>query len=198
MVDAVTRTCRHLLWLLFVLPSAGLAHQLDEYIQATLVAIEPGEIRLQMNLTPGVQVASQVLAVVDRDRNGVISTNEAVAYAEAVRKDLVVRLDGRSVTLKLNASNFPAVNEIRDGLGIIQIEFSVTPGSFLTGPHTLTVEDHHLLAISAYLVNAARPKSALIQITGQKRNETQSFGEVDFNFSAPAKPAHDSDSDSRK
>jgi hypothetical protein len=175
---------------LLALPSAGWAHQLDEYIQATLVAIEPGEIRLQMNLTPGVQVASQVLTLINQNHNSVISTNGAAAYAEALRHDLVVRLDDRVVELKLNTSKFPAVSEIREGTGIIQIEFSITPASFAAGAHKLTLDNRHLPAISAYLFNAARPKSDLIQITGQKRNDTQSLGEVDFNFSAPAKPAH--------
>jgi len=55
---------------LVALPSSALAHQLDEYLQATLVSIEPGEIRLQINLTPGVAVAEQVLALVDRDHGG--------------------------------------------------------------------------------------------------------------------------------
>jgi hypothetical protein len=187
MVGAMKALTRHLLLLLLALPSAGFAHQLDEYIQATLVAIEPGEIRLQMNLTPGVEVANQVLALIDRNHNGIISTNEAAAYAEAIQRDLIVRLDGRVVGLKLNASSFPAVSEIREGEGIIQIEFSVTPCSFAAGAHKLTLENRHLPAISAFLINAARPKSALVQITAQKRNETQSSGEVDFKFSPTAK-----------
>jgi len=189
MVDAVIAIRRYLLLLLLALPSTGFAHQLDEYIQATLVAIEPGEIRLEMNLTPGVQVASQVLALMDRDHNDVISTNEAVAYAEALQRDLLVKIDKRTVKLKLTTSTFPAVSEIRAGEGIITIEFSLTPGSFATGTHKLTLENRHLPAISAYLFNAARPKSTLIQITGQKRNETQSNGEVNFNFIAPVNPA---------
>jgi hypothetical protein len=189
MVAAVTTTARHLLWLLLALPSAGWAHQLDEYIQATLVAIEPGEIRLQMNLTPGVQVADRVLALIDRDHNGLISTNEMVAYAKKVQRDLTVRLDKRTAKLKLENCRFPQVGDIRKGEGIIQIEFSVTPGSFATGLHKLTLENRHFPSISAYLFNAAHPKSGLVQITGQKRNETQSLGEVDFNFNEPAKPA---------
>jgi hypothetical protein len=194
MVDAVRVIIRPLLLLLAALPSAAGAHQLDEYIQATLVAIEPGEIRLQMNLTPGVQVASNVLALIDRNHDGVIATNETVAYAEAIQRDLTVRLDERDVKLKLTVCNFPELSELRTGLGIIQIEFSITPGSLTAGAHKLTLENRHLTALSAYLFNAARPTSTLIQITGQKRNETQSFGEVDFNWNAsaspPSKPLH--------
>src|SRR5215468_9979956 len=99
MANAMTRTwrCLGLLVGWLVLPSIGLAHRLDEYLQATLVSIEPGEVHLQINLTPGVAVAEEVLALIDRDRNGTISTNEAAAYGELVKRDLVVRLDQRSL-----------------------------------------------------------------------------------------------------
>ena len=78
MVEAVTTTLRRLALLLALLafPSAVFAHRDDEYLQATLVAIEPSGIRLQINLTPGVDVAEQVLALIDRDQDGVISTTK--------------------------------------------------------------------------------------------------------------------------
>lgn len=182
MVAAMTAKIRCIIWLLLALPWSVFGHQLDEYIQATLVAIEPGDIRLQINLTPGAEIADQVLDLIDRDRNSVISTNEASAYAELLKRDLIVRLDEHLVALKLNASKFPALSEFRTGWGIIQLEFSVAPGAFAAGAHKLTLENRHLPAISAYLFNAAKPKSARIQITGQKRNESQSQGEVDFDF----------------
>src|SRR5262249_53406279 len=69
-------------------PPTLFAHRLDEYLQATLVSIEPNAIRLQINLTPGVAVAEPVLARIDLDRDGVISTNEAAAYAEMLKRDL--------------------------------------------------------------------------------------------------------------
>ena len=74
MVEAVTRTlCRlALLLALLALPSAVFAHRDDQYLQATFVAIEPSGLRLQINLTPGVAVAEQVLAEIDRDRDGAI------------------------------------------------------------------------------------------------------------------------------
>jgi hypothetical protein len=97
MVETVTTALRRLLlWLmLLAFPSNGSAHRLDEYLQATLVTIEPGDIKLQINLTPGVAVAEQVLALIDRDRDGVIFTNEAAAYAEQVRHELTIQLDQR-------------------------------------------------------------------------------------------------------
>ncbi|MDB6031084.1 MAG: hypothetical protein JWM16_1422, partial [Verrucomicrobiales bacterium] len=91
MVEALTTMFRLLPLLLCyaLLPSSVLAHQLDEYLQATLVSIEPGHIRLKINLTPGVAIADQVLALLDHDRDGVVSTNEVKMYAESIERDLI-------------------------------------------------------------------------------------------------------------
>src|SRR5215813_1418725 len=171
-----------LLLALLAFPSAVFAHRDDQYLQATLVAIEPSGVRLQINLTPGVAVAEQVLAQIDRDRDGVISTNEAAAYAESLKRDLMLRIDGRKLELKLTASEFVAPEELRTGSGIIQIEFSATPGPLATGAHRLTLENRHLTRMSVYLINAVRPKFGSIQITSQKRNDNPSAGEIQFTF----------------
>jgi len=183
MANTVIRTVRCLGLLLLAwatFPSVGLAHRLDEYLQATLVSIEPDEVRLQINLTPGVAIAEQVLALIDLDRDGTISTNEAKAYCELVERDLVVRLDQRKVALKLAASNFPVPVELRTGWGIIQMEFSAQVGPLAAGAHRITISNRHLLSSSVYLLNAARPRSGSVHITQQTRNEAQSTGEIKF------------------
>jgi hypothetical protein len=172
--------CLALLLGCVAVPSISLAHRLDEYLQATLVIIEPGEIRLQINLTPGVAVAEQVLALMDRDRDGTISTNEASAYAESLKRDLLVRLDQRKVALKLTASNFPSPAELRSGWGIVQVEFSANVGLIAAGAHKFTLKNRHLPSLSVYLFNAAQPRSGSVHIIRQKRNEQQSTGEIEF------------------
>jgi hypothetical protein len=162
------------------LPPTSLAHRLDEYLQATLATIEPGEVRLQINLTPGVAVAEQVLLLIDRDHDGVISTTEAAAYAKLLMRDLILRVDQRKVELKLTSSNFPAPTELRTGSGIIQIEFSATVGPLQAGAHRLTLKNRHLRTLSVYLFNAARPTSGSVHVTSQKRNDSQSTGEIEF------------------
>ena len=122
-----------LLLALLALPSAVFAHRDDQYLQATLVAIEPSGVRLQINLTPGVAVAEQVLAQIDRDRDGAISKNEAAAYAELLKRDLTLRVDGRKLELKLTASEFVPPAELRTGSGTIQMEFSAISGPLAAG-----------------------------------------------------------------
>jgi len=165
---------------LFAFPPSAFAHRLDEYLQATLVDIAPADVRLRINLTPGVAVAEPVIALIDTNHDGVISTGEAAAYAELLRRDLTIRLDGRDVEPHLAASDFPPPAELRTGSGIVRLEFSVTPGLFSAGPHRLTLENRHLPAVSAYLFNAGRPNSASVRVTRQNRNENQSLGEIEF------------------
>jgi len=188
-VEAVTAPLHR--WPLIIvalaaLPPAAYAHVLDEYLQSTLVAIEPGDVRLKINLTPGMEVADKILAQIDRDRDGVVSNDEAAAYFELLKRDLTVRLDGRDTALKLIESNIPALAELRTGHGIIQAEFSITAGSFTAGPHMIAFENRHFNSVGAYLFNAARPRSASIQIAKQNRNANQSRGEIEFAYEAPS------------
>ena len=184
MVETMTKTfrCLPVLLALLAFPSTVIAHRLDEYLQATLVTIEPHSVRLQMNLTPGVSIAEKVLTLVDSDHDGIISTNEASAYAEYLKRNLAVRLDGQKLDLKIARSEFPPPSELRGGEGIIQIEFLATPARLAAGAHTLAFENRHLTTISVYLLNASKPKSAAVKIERQKRNDNQSAGEIEFSI----------------
>lgn len=175
MVETVTRTlCRlALLLALLAVPSAVFAHRDDQYLQATLVGIEPSGVRLQINLTPGVAVAEQVLARIDRDRDGAISENEAAAYAKLLKRDLTLRVDGRRLDLKFSRSEFVEPAELRTGAGIIQMEFSAISGPLAAGAHRLTLENRHLTTLSVYLINAAQPRFATVQITRQTQRQSE-------------------------
>jgi len=184
MVDAVIRRlCRlPLLLALLAFPCAVFAHRDDQYLQATLVTIKPSGVRLQINLTPGVAIAEQVLAEIDHDRDGAISKNEAAAYVELLKRALTLRMDGRKLALKLTASEFVEPAELRTGSGTIQMKFSAILSPLAAGAHKLTLENRHLTAISVYLINATQPRFTTVQITRQKRNENQSAGEIEFTF----------------
>jgi len=189
MVEALIALLRHLALAIFALaaiPQAANGHVLDEYLQSTLVVIEPGDIRLKINLTPGIEVAEKVLNQIDRNSDGAISSDESAAYAEMLKRDLTVRLDGHDTQLELTASSVPKLEELRTGHGIIQMEFSLTPCSFSGGSHRLTFENRHFDSLGAYLFNAARPQSASIRIARQNRNVNQSRGEIEFAYGPPS------------
>jgi hydrogenase/urease accessory protein HupE len=155
------------------------AHQVDEYLQATTVAVEKGRLALQLRLTPGVEVARKALARIDADGDGTISDVEQRAYVEQVSRDLSVAIDGRSLPLRLVSSSFPHVERLTKGLGFILLEFEADAPR--DGPvHRLTLENQHQGDIASYLVNGLRSRDPDVHIITQHRNYSQSSYRLDY------------------
>jgi hypothetical protein len=155
------------------------AHNLDEYLQAAVISLDKDQVRVSMRLLPGVAVLPRVMAGIDTNSDGAISTSEQQAYATSVLDDLTLGIDGVRIKPRLLSVEFPALDQMAAGLGDIRIEITAA----LPAGHanrTLVFENHHQSAISAYLVNCLVPRDPAIEILTQRRNETQSFYELDY------------------
>ena len=104
-------------------PTSALAHRVDEYLQAAMFNVERDHVNLDLRLTPGIEVFAKVLAAVDLDGDGEISPAEQRTYAEEVRRDLSLSIDGSPAPLKLRSVTFPALAEMKQGLGEIVLDF---------------------------------------------------------------------------
>ena len=166
--------------LLLVLATDALAHRLDEYLQATRVSVAANRIDLSIDLTPGVAVADQVLAVIDQDRDGRVSGDECTAYAQRVLKDIRIGLDGKGLALSLADASFPALHEVKGGTGVIRIKATASVGELSVGSHVFSLTNAHQPEISVYLVNALVPKDRTIKITKQTRDELQKGYRLEF------------------
>ena len=60
------------------------AHRRDEYLQAARLAIDPGGVQLELDLTPGIALAEAIIADIDRNRDGALSQDEQRDYAGSV------------------------------------------------------------------------------------------------------------------
>ena len=172
--------------LLLVLGADVLAHRLDEYLQATRLGVATNRIDLSIDLTPGVAVVDQVLAVIDKDRNGQVSKEETAVYAQRVLSDLRIGLDERVLALSLVDTSFPELHEVKGGRGVIRIKATAPVGRLSAGKHSLSLSNTHLPAISVYLVNALVPKDPTIKITNQIRDELQRNYHLEFGVTAPS------------
>jgi hypothetical protein len=148
----------------------GWAHRLDEYLQATMFSVARDHIDAQIRLTPGVAVFPFVMANVGSDQR---------AYAERVLRDLSLGVDGARLRLTLVSVKFPPVEEMREGLGEIQIDFRASLPAGGTN-RTLVFDNHHQRPIAAYLVNALVPRDPGIRLVAQTRNENQSTYCLDY------------------
>jgi hypothetical protein len=174
--------------LLLLLATVALAHRLDECLQATRISVATHRIDVSIDLTPGVAVADQVLAVVDKDQDGRVSEAEVAAYAQRVLKDIRVGLDEKVLAMSLADTSFPGLHESKAGVGVIHIKATAPVGPLTAGEHALTLTNGHLPAISVYLVNALAPEDRAIKITKQTRDELQKDYRLEFSVN-PSTPS---------
>jgi hypothetical protein len=158
----------------------ALAHRRDEYLQAARIAIDPQRVQIELDLTPGIAVASRVLDEIDRDRNGVVSDSEARAYATRVIGDIRVDVDGETLPVALAATRVPTVDSVLRGEGTIQFQFTAAVQSLGAGNHRLFYRNAHHQDIGAYLANTLVPATDRVMVLTQQRDVAQRELVVDY------------------
>ena len=133
------------------------AHRRDEYLQAARLAIDPGGVQLEMDLTPGIALAEAIIADIDRNRDGSLSEDEQRAYGRLVLSSLKLEVDGTPVRAQLAATSFPDAEAMRRGEGTIRIQSAATLPRLSIGPHQLLFRNSHHPDRSVYLANALVP-----------------------------------------
>ena len=149
------------------------AHVLDEYVQAAQITLAPDGVRVELRLTPGVQVADRVFSMIDVDGDGKISPAEEQAYARRVLQDVALEVDGRRAPHALMEVEFPSRREMNEGIGAIHLDLTAGADLGAAGEHQLSFRNNHLPELSVYLVNALVPATSEIKIGGQARDPLQ-------------------------
>jgi hypothetical protein len=171
------------LCLVLVLGGRATAHRLDEYLQATLIGVTRDGTDIEIHLTPGVAMLPVLMAAIDQDRDGRISSSEERAYANRVVREVELRVDGVAAPVSLIASSFPTPEAMREGLGTIVIKLRTSRSG-----HELRFENRHLPQVSAYLVNClAGPADGLV-VRNQTRDAAQRSIAFEYSFGDGAGP----------
>jgi len=159
------------LWLAMVFPAA--AHRLDEYLQATRLAIDIARVDVEIDLTPGVSVASKVFGWIDTNRDGEISRAEGEAYAHAMLRSAVLKADGSTMPLKFEECSFPTFQEMSAGVGTIRLRARAAISAAAPGRHQISFLNMHRPEWSVYLVNVLVPENHRLQFGEQRRDVAQ-------------------------
>jgi hypothetical protein len=149
------------------------AHRRDELLQAARVGIAADRIELELSLTPGIAVADDVIGAIDRDGNGVLSTEEQRDYGAVVLAATELRIDGTVVKMGVVSATFPAAGELTDGDRSIELRSAATLPALSSGRHEIVFTNGYRSDISVYLANALKPDSERIVIASQHRDPAQ-------------------------
>jgi hypothetical protein len=161
-------------------PTSAAAHRLDEYLQATRVSLDRDRVRLEIDLTPGVAIARDVLRLVDRDSDGAISPEELRAYGERVIADVSLDVDGRTLAVHLTRADAPALDEMTAGMGAIRLQAETTVVKIGAGLRRVRVHNVHEPAPSVYLANALVSNDPAVTVLRQTRDARQQEIRVDY------------------
>ena len=184
-------TRRAIGWLVFLLggmaalPTPAAAHRLDEYLQATRLSIDADRIGVEIDLTPGANIASQVARQIDTDGDGRFSTDERRRYAQSVITSMTLMLDGRVTPLSFAADDFPTVDAMAAGTGMIRLRATARAAA-ASGRHQLQYRAAPLTGSSVYLVNALIPADARILLEAPQRDAMQRALTLDFSVGPDA------------
>ncbi len=168
---------------LLTMSASPSAHRLDEYLQAVRVSLARTRVALEVDLTPGAAVADGIVALIDRDGDKKISPLEAESYGREVLTDVVLELDGRPVALTLSHVEVPSIDEMRHGIGAIQLRASADVEPRMRLRRQLHFQNNHHAGSSVYLVNALIPSDRGISVVGQTRDAKQRDVRVEYTVS---------------
>ena len=170
-------------------PFSSSAHELDEYLQATRISLARDRVTCEIDLTPGAELASGVLSLIDGDGDGSLTSEEAAVYGRAVLRDLTLELDGRSLPLVLERVELPAVAEVSEGVGTVRIRASADARGLQAGRRDVYFRNDHRPDGGVYLVNALVPDDRGMRVSDQKRDRQQREIRVEYDVrpEAPVK-----------
>ena len=169
-------------------PAPAAAHRLDEYLQATRVAIALDRVDLEIDLTPGAAMAGTVFGSIDSNGDGHISVAEGDAYAKEVLGGVSVSADGGGAVVRFIDGRFPDFAEMAAGLGTIRLRSVATIPRVAPGRHSITFANAHRPDSSVYLANALVPADRRITITAQHRDPAQHVLTLEYDVAYGALP----------
>jgi hypothetical protein len=161
------------------------AHRRDEYLHAARLAIEPGRVDLELDLTPGIAVAETIIARLDHDGDGRVSPAEEREYVDRMLRATVLDIDGHALLVEPIRSTFPALNDFRRGNGTIQIQAVAALPPQAPGDHHLSLRHTNQGDASVFLANAFVPTSDRVIIMAQRRDPTQRSLTIDYVLRPP-------------
>jgi hypothetical protein len=163
------------------------AHRLDEYLQAARLSLMPDRVVLELDLTPGVAMAPEVIGLVDRNADQAISSQEAREYGQRALSEITLRLDGRPLSVMLDRVEIPSAADLRAGLGTISLRAEAAVERLPAGRHDLRFRNDHHPGSAVYLINALHPESPAIQVVSQHRDPMQREGRIEYEIAPSSK-----------
>ena len=173
-----------LIGLLLVLPSVTLAHPLDQYLLASYLTVTPNQVVVEVDMTPGVLVAPQLLPTIDTNGDQQLSEAESRAYAELVLKKLELKVDSQPQPLTFTKIEMPSVLAFQAGYGLMRLYVRADLPKGAVGSHQLYYKNTYQPTNTLYQVNAFLDDTTGVTVGPQNRDANQQSVTMDYTITA--------------
>src|SRR5262245_29832507 len=154
-------------------------HVLDQFVEASRLQIAPDRVAVELDLTPGIELAPAMFFAINTNRDGEISIAEGRSHAARVLQDLVLEVDGRRLDVELTSATYPTLEAMRAGTGSIRLR-ALAHVPRVAGFRRLHYRNNHRSDVGIYLVNALVPETTAIVLGTPRRDPLQRSFDIDY------------------
>ena len=97
------------------------AHPTDEIVQSAYLFVSPDEIRLELVLSPGADVAGDIAGALDEDGDGRVRWAEARRFAGRVLEHSALIVDGVAAAFELTSVDATPLHALEAGHGLVTV-----------------------------------------------------------------------------
>ena len=163
---------RTLATLLAALPALAAAHSADGVSRTAYLTLAPGELRLELAVTPGHGTGAELVASIDADGDETLTDPETRAWAERELARSELTLDGAPAAWTLEGVEVPPMGALAADAGSVVIHARASrPGS--AGPRVLRYRGGDTPGASRWTANVFVAPEAKDShaVTGQARGD---------------------------
>lgn len=167
---------------------SAMGHNLDEFLQAALLEVSRDRVEISLRLTPGPAVFAAFSGMIDRDGDGQYGAKEVAKYQSEALRDWSVWVDGSSVALSCEETRVAPMQELREGMGGLELRCTGEFRGMAAGKHHLRFRNDHQPTWSVYMMNALQPSPG-VTIDKQTRDSLQREITIEFESQGQARQA---------
>lgn len=145
------------------------AHRMEGLLQSSLVEVFPDRVEVEVTLLSGIDVAPQVIGLVDIDVDGALQTIELESWAGGFLRTQQLRLDGVPQRMKVRSVRSSLPSTWREGHGELVVQLVADLGERMRGDHTLEIENGYDEMPATFQCHGLVPKSPGVQIRSHRR-----------------------------
>lgn len=169
------------------------AHRLEGLVQSSLVEVEPSQIKVQVTLLPGIDIAPGIKALLDPDADGEFSEPESRAWARQFMAGQTVAVDGQSLPLTVHNVRSSPLPDLTGGHAEIVIDYTAELGKLAHGRRTLVCANHYEPIPCTYQCNGLVPMVPGVRINSHRRDASERELTLAVEFSGEPVPATPTD-----